>query len=286
VVTTTTTPPSISGSGNILFLDNTKDASGNYTDIGAKFGNYRLDFSKNTSGSFDLTLHGPDGRYQIKSFQTGAATVTFDEIGVQFNFDGSNFKISDSGYYAFTLEVDSAALTLTRPDTTNVKLTLDGYRGGNLNLGGLQFQGSVGLVTNGVDAVLKDDSLTLHIGSNESQTMKLSVLDASSKALGVNLVDLTTQKSSEVAITSIDTAINRVSSERSKMGAIMNRLDHTIKNLGVTSENLTASESRIRDVDMAKEIMDFTKSNILAQASQAMLAQANAMPQGVLQLLQ
>jgi flagellin len=70
------------------------------------------------------------------------------------------------------------------------------------------------------------------------------------------------------------------------MGAIMNRLDHTIKNLGTTSENLSASESRIRDVDMAKEIMDFTKNQILSQASQAMLAQANLIPQGVLQLLQ
>ncbi|MDR3295173.1 MAG: flagellin, partial [Clostridiales Family XIII bacterium] len=132
----------------------------------------------------------------------------------------------------------------------------------------------------------QDNSLTLHIGANESQTMKVSVLDASTKALGVNLVDLTTQTDSEIAITWIDTAINRVSDERSKMGAIMNRLDHTIKNLGVTSENMTASESRVRDVDMAKEIMDFTKSNILSQASQAMLAQANMIPQGVLGLLQ
>jgi flagellin len=102
----------------------------------------------------------------------------------------------------------------------------------------------------------------------------------------VNLVDLTTQKGSEVGMTAIDRAINRVSSERSKMGAIMNRLDHTIKNLGVTSENLQASESRIRDVDMAKEVMEFTKSNILSQAAQAMLAQANMIPQGVLGLLQ
>jgi flagellin len=163
---------------------------------------------------------------------------------------------------------------------------VDGYSGGYLNLGGLQFKGTVGLSMDGVTAVLKDDSLTLHIGSNENQTMKLSVLDASSKALGINLVDLTTQKSSEVGISSIDQAINRVSSERSKMGAIMNRLDHTIKNLGVTSENLQASESRIRDVDMAREIMEFTKNNILSQAAQAMLAQANIIPQGVLGLLQ
>ena len=270
----------------VVFLNNTKDSGGEYTGVGAQFGNYRLDFSKNTSGSYDLTLHGPDGKYQVMSFQTGDTAVTFDMLGVSFNFDEDNI-ITDSGYYSFTLQVgDNAALELTRPDSTVVNLSVSGYQGGYLNLGGLQFVGTVGLKTDDVEVVLKDDSLTLHIGANENQTMKLSILDSSAKALGVNLVDLTTQKSSEVGISAIDSAINRVSSERSKMGAIMNRLDHTAKNLGVTSENLTASESRIRDVDMAREIMDFTKNNILAQAAQAMLAQANVMTQGVLGLLQ
>jgi flagellin len=278
------------GAGEIEFLSSTVDSNGQMISLGAKYGNYRLDFSKNTSGSYDLTLHGPDGRYQIKSFQTGIDSVTFDQLGVVFHFD-STAKISDSGYYAFTLQTkedaDAPVLELVRPaGEGNVNLTVSGYRGGFLNLGGLQFEAYIGLTTSGVDVVLKDDSLTLHIGSNEGQTMKISVLDASSKALGINLVDLTTQRSSEVAISSIDQAINRVSSERSKMGAIMNRLDHTVRNLGVTSENLSASESRIRDVDMAKEIMEFTKNNILSQAAQSMLAQANAMPQGILQLLQ
>ena len=86
-------------------------------------------------------------------------------------------------------------------------------------------------------------------------------------------------------ITVIDNAIQLVSAERSKLGAVQNRLEHTINNLGTSSENLTAAESRIRDVDMAKEMMEFTKNNILSQAAQAMLAQANQQPQGVLQLL-
>ncbi|WDV46151.1 flagellin [Clostridiaceae bacterium M8S5] len=88
-----------------------------------------------------------------------------------------------------------------------------------------------------------------------------------------------------IAITVINNAINSVSEERSKLGAMQNRLEHTIKNLDTSSENLQASESRIRDVDMAKEMMEFTKNNILQQAAQAMLAQANQAPQGVLQLL-
>jgi flagellin len=87
------------------------------------------------------------------------------------------------------------------------------------------------------------------------------------------------------AITTIQNTIERVSTERSKLGAFQNRLEHTINNLGASAENLTAAESRIRDVDMAKEMMEFTKQNILTQAAQAMLAQANQQPQGVLQLL-
>jgi len=98
-------------------------------------------------------------------------------------------------------------------------------------------------------------------------------------------IDVSSQVSADAAIKTIDDAITAVSAERSKLGAVQNRLDHTINNLTTTSENLSAAESRIRDVDMAKEMMEFTKNNILNQASTAMLAQANQMPQGVLQLL-
>ncbi|WP_181347266.1 flagellin [Thalassobacillus sp. CUG 92003] len=99
-------------------------------------------------------------------------------------------------------------------------------------------------------------------------------------------IDISSQGAADSAISAIDGAIEKVSSERSKLGAIQNRLDHTINNLGTSSENLTAAESRIRDTDMAAEMMDFTKNNILSQAAQSMLAQANQQPQGVLQLLQ
>ncbi len=100
-----------------------------------------------------------------------------------------------------------------------------------------------------------------------------------------NGIDVSSQDAANTAIKTIDDAITAVSAERSKLGAVQNRLDHTINNLTTTSENLSAAESRIRDVDMAKEMMEFTKNNILNQASTAMLAQANQMPQGVLQLL-
>ena len=98
-------------------------------------------------------------------------------------------------------------------------------------------------------------------------------------------LDISTQREASGAISFIDEAINSVSAERAKMGAVQNRLEHTINNLSTSAENLTAAESRIRDVDMAKEMMEMTKNNILQQAAQSMLAQANQTPQNVLQLL-
>ena len=130
-----------------------------------------------------------------------------------------------------------------------------------------------------------DNSLTFHIGANEGQSLEMGISNLSAGAINIGSVDITTQANANNSITAIQNAIDKVSSERSKLGAAQNRLEHTIANLGTAAENLTAAESRIRDVDMAKEIMEFTKTSILTQAAQAMLAQANQQPQGVLQLL-
>jgi flagellin len=145
-----------------------------------------------------------------------------------------------------------------------------------------------------LDGSFKD--AVFQIGANAGQTVELSIgkMDtavgvsgsgAVEAGLEISGIDISTQSGASAAITTIQTAINTVSSERAKLGALQNRLEHTINNLGTAAENLTASESRIRDVDMAKEIMEFTKNSILQQAAQAMLAQANMQPQGVLQLL-
>ncbi|MEK0290459.1 flagellin [Caldifermentibacillus hisashii] len=123
------------------------------------------------------------------------------------------------------------------------------------------------------------------IGANQTQTMKVTIEDMRTDALGVKDIDVSSKAGAQEAITKINDAIEKVSSQRSNLGAFQNRLEHTINNLGTSAENLTAAESRIRDVDMAKEMMEQTKNAILAQASQAMLAQANQLPQGVLQLL-
>ncbi len=131
-------------------------------------------------------------------------------------------------------------------------------------------------------------ALRLQVGDTAEASQKVTVTigDMGSAALGLDGLDITTEAGADAAITNIKAAISTVSTQRGDLGAIQNRLDHTINNLGVTTENLTAAESRIRDVDMAEEMMAYTKNNILVQASQAMLAQANQIPQGVLQLLQ
>ena len=130
-------------------------------------------------------------------------------------------------------------------------------------------------------------TLTLQIGetSDDYNQIAVTIGKMNSASLTLNSIKVDSQSSASAAVSVIKKAIDKVSSVRGKLGATQNRLEHTINNLSVASENMTAAESRIRDVDMAKEMMSYTKNNILVQASQAMLAQANQVPQGVLQLL-
>jgi flagellin len=130
-------------------------------------------------------------------------------------------------------------------------------------------------------------TVDIQVGANADQKITISLKTMDSKTLGITSTNLkvTTTASANALTTALDTAIEGVSSHRSDLGALQNRLEHTIANLDNTAENLTSAESRVRDVDMAKEMMNFSKNNILQQAAQAMLAQANQQPQGVLQLL-
>ncbi|HVJ50755.1 flagellin [Desulfitobacterium sp.] len=125
----------------------------------------------------------------------------------------------------------------------------------------------------------------LQVGANAGQTISISIATMNAGGLTVSGLQVTSVATASAAIGKIDTAIGKVSDARAGMGAIQNRLQHTIANLGTASENLTAAESRIRDVDMASEMSKFTKSQILSQAGVAMLAQANQAPQSVLKLL-
>lgn len=164
----------------------------------------------------------------------------------------------------------------------NVKISNNALQAGEYKITGstgkfeLQDQNGNVIAKGGAD----DKTFTTDSGS-----FKLAVDAVDGQTVTVGGTDISDAKAASKAITTINTALETVSTERSKLGAYQNRLEHTVNNLGASSENLSAAESRIRDVDMAKEMVEFTKNNILTQAAQAMLAQANQQPQGVLQLL-
>lgn len=127
---------------------------------------------------------------------------------------------------------------------------------------------------------------TFQIGAGAGEKIDVTIKNMTAKGLGIDNIDVTIANSTDAILGKLDVAIEKVSEQRADLGATQNRLDHTVSNLATTKENLSEANSRITDVDMAEEMMSFTKSNILSQASTAMLAQANQMPQGVLQLLQ
>ncbi|HPT33364.1 MAG TPA: flagellin [Bacillota bacterium] len=138
-----------------------------------------------------------------------------------------------------------------------------------------------------LDGSLKeeDSKLILQVGANPNQVVEFSIESMAAEALEIGDLAIESAEAAQEAIETIDAAIQTVSAERSKLGGIQNRLEHTIANLRTAAENLAAAESRIRDVDMAEEMMAFTKNQILIQAGTAMLAQANIKPQSVLHLL-
>ena len=129
-------------------------------------------------------------------------------------------------------------------------------------------------------------TITFQIGPTAGETLALTTCGMAASDISINAINVSTLSGGNEAITKIKAAINKVSDYRADLGAAQNRLEHTVNNLKVTSENITAAESRIRDTDMADEITAFTKNNILLQASQSMLAQSNSVPQSILSLLQ
>ncbi len=142
---------------------------------------------------------------------------------------------------------------------------------------------------NGINILTKQNEKQFQIGTTSAETLKLTGSNMTTSSLGnsmkISAIDVSSVTSANKAIESIKEAVNQVSAYRAQLGAKQNRLEHTINNLKVNNENTTSAESRIRDTDMAKEISAYTKNNILNQAAQSMLAQANQQPQGVLSLL-
>jgi len=279
--------------GSITIRERTGKATGNHVDIGGSTV-AKLERTVVTSSTKKA-----DPVLKITTAFKAGDSLTIGNRVITFGNDSDNFDIDVTVANDIEKQADALARLLAKES------------------------GIKSAVSDGVDTItITQDggagfSATFQVGANMGQSMTIDINDMRAAALGIAgiagtvaenvtdavfvnennvtngtdnnaieaALDVSDHKKATAAIKVINDAIEKVSAERSKLGAFQNRLEHTINNLGTSAENLTAAESRIRDVDMAKEMMEFTKQSILSQAAQAMLAQANQQPQGVLQLL-
>ena len=281
------------------------------TQLGAeidRIGNTTQFNSKNLlNNSLNTTLSAGSGVTQGFVGATSCAVVSSLDVSnatashtFTFSGAGSTLTLTD-GTTGVAQSLTLAAITSGAAEVLNfsqlgISMSLSGSAAGATAANQL-----ADLTGKTIQTATANGSVVFQIGANSGQTMSVGIADARSGAVGsaggyaslsaavtAFTSSVNTGTSSAVAqnlMLSIDQAVSDVSDNRSKLGAAQNRLEHTISNLGVAQENLTASESRIRDVDMAAEMVNFTKTGILQQAGQAILAQANQAPQGVLSLL-
>ena len=210
----------------------------------------------------DLTKSKPESLFE------NTATVSIS---------GNKVTVSDRNNFKMVFEVDPGTVSTRFRDTKIGASNADPVGGAIV---------AAGAEEPIVVSVLDAGPMDLQIGANEGQIMSIRIPKVTPETLGIDKINIGTADGAQQAIGLLDIAINEVSAIRSKLGAYQNRLEHSISNLDVTSENMTESLSRIEDVDMAEEMAEYTQKNVLAQAGTSMLAQANARPQTILTLLQ
>lgn len=259
---------------------------------GVKAGEYQLELELVSGTDYIATVTDADGNVlestTLALDNSGGAITSAAVGGFTFDLpDGGGGTASDlSGTTKFEVQMDIDVEVQDADGNTVDKVSITDATDSKVEVGGFELDVDNGVTNGTTEATVNNNSVTYQIGANAGQTTQVGFSDMSSEALGVSDLDLTTSEGATAAIDTLDAAIKSVSSERSKLGAMQNRLDHTINNLSTSSENLTAAESRIRDVDMASEMMEMTKWTTLQQSSNAMMAQANQQPQQVLSLLQ
>lgn len=206
---------------------------------------------------------------------------TLSDSNVTVSASGEKIKVTakDKGIEGNKI---STAFHSAKPTDITLQIGANHGQSFTFNIGDIRAQ-ALGISSTNPDEVVTD--LEGNPIKNASYVKVKNVTDGVSKETIEYAIDLSTPDKASAAITVFENAITKISSERSKLGAFQNRLEHTINNLTTISENLTSAESRIRDADMAKEMTEFTKLNIINQSATAMLAQANQLPQGILQLL-
>lgn len=212
-----------------------------------------------------------------------SSSVELQNLKANYDVTVAGDKVTLTQKVAATETAITASIDTTDYEGASANLQIGANTGQSMSIS-MNDMRSVALKVSG-DNTSAGGTVTSKDGAVASYVAAPNVTSGSNNTEVEYSLDVSTSEKASAAISVINDAVEAVSSERSKLGAFQNRLEHTINNLGASSENLTAAESRIRDVDMAKEMMEFTKNNILTQAAQAMLAQANQQPQGVLQLL-
>lgn len=250
----------------------------------ATSGEYQLTEDFNAGEDYRVVINGH--AMQVTNQANGATGDSITDVASNMQVD-INSVIADYNTSAgYTSDEDKIK-------DVEVKATTDGRivitsPSGAVSLEELT-KGSTSLEAIGMDDASREGgatgSMTFQIGANKGQTMSFSIKDMRSSALGIGGIDVSTSTGAQNAITALDKAISTVSSQRAKLGAVQNRLEHTINNLTTSSENLQSAESRVRDVDMSLEMVAYSKNKIISQAANSMLAQANQNPQNVLSLL-
>ena len=277
------------GADNVVFkiLDSNNQAVGT---------SEAIDLNTWTTAGAKVVSFGGFGKVTFTTTAGTASQISSELLGSDVNgkdfspTGGADAIVTPAKQASATITLNGEAVDVKKGDTSvtfqnsGVTLYFDGgIRDTDLGAAGTLVSDLTG--TSVSISALAGNALTIQTGANQGDELTINVEKMNTTALGISGSSIANRLSASRSITEVNTALNRVSTQRAELGALQNRLDFKIANLDTSAENLQAAESRIRDVDMAKEMTAFTKNNILFQASTAMLAQANALPQGVLQLL-
>ena len=255
-------------------------------------GNIHIDAKATATVSKADMLAGISGKVAGAPEQIASTRLTIDEGALKegnvISVDGKKFVFKGTGSNGFTSAADLATKLTNAGFKTTAASDGNGKQVLTIEGANKDADGNAIAAKDRVAPTILGKGLTLQIGdtSDDFNQLNVAVQDMHAENLGIGNLDISTEEAAQAAIKKIKDAINTVSDVRGTLGATQNRLDHTINNLSVMTENIQDAESTIRDVDVAEEMMAYTKNNILIQSAQAMLAQANQVPQGVLQLLQ
>ncbi len=247
---------------------------------------FELNDSKDPTAGFSLESNYPGTSFPIEFggdeellAELGIDSATYVE-GKDANIDFCNAFASGSGFSnSASITVDGNVATITASDNFEMKVRIDE---GSV---AMALGGSAGTRAICTFTVLETGTMTIQVGANEDQELEIEIPEVSCEAMDIEYLNLLSQKGCEEALSKIDKAIAYASKVRSKLGAYQNRMDHAVKSLGVTEENMTSALARITDVDMAEEMTAYTSQNVINQAAISMLSQANQGPEKVLQLL-